>query len=195
MQNVRNVFNRDSVSGQAASLIEIVQEYVQLRRVGREYVGLCPFHREKTPSFFVNEEKGLFFCQSCHVGGDIFTFIEKIEGVDFKTAAKRLGRQTYRPSIEQIDRRNRAKRIVSWARETSRVLSDSLREIGDRIRICSMARKEPGVDREFIALEEASLIRQWAILCDLDDDLNDPKMVLELWEQRGLINNFLESLV
>lgn len=141
MQPVVKIFNREWRSGQAPSLIEIVQEYVQLRRVGREYVGLCPFHSEKTPSFFVNEEKGLFFCHSCQVGGDIFTFIQKIEGVDFKTAAKRLGRQTYRPSIEQIDRRNHAKRIVSWAREASTILCDSLREIGDRIRICSMARK------------------------------------------------------
>src|SRR5207247_1808764 len=129
----------------------------------RELWGLCPFHSEKTPSFSVNVDKGLFYCHGCGVGGDAITFIEKIEGVDFKTAAKQLGVETYRPTPEQLHIKREAKRIALWARGTSNRLNAALREIGDEIRICKLAR-EQGTARAEIIQHEASLIRQWAIL-------------------------------
>lgn len=51
------------------SITEVVGRYVNLRKRGKEFTGLCPFHSEKTPSFTVNEEKGLFYCHGCHQGG------------------------------------------------------------------------------------------------------------------------------
>jgi hypothetical protein len=77
---------------------------------------------------------------------------------------------------------------------TSIKLCDALREIGDKIRICKLARKQSETAALEIVQHEARLIRQWAILTDLDDDRNDPKIVLELWNQREEINAFVERL-
>jgi DNA primase len=72
------------------SIQDIISPYVKLRRAGRSLVGLCPFHKEKTPSFHVSLERGTWHCFGCGLGGDGFSFIEKIEGVDFKGALKIL---------------------------------------------------------------------------------------------------------
>lgn len=69
---------------------DIIAPYVKLRRAGRSLVGLCPFHKEKTGSFHVSPERGSWHCFGCGIGGDGFSFIEKIEGVDFKGAMKIL---------------------------------------------------------------------------------------------------------
>ena len=72
------------------SIQDIIAPYVKLRRAGRSLVGLCPFHKEKTGSFHVSPERGSWHCFGCGEGGDGFSFIEKIEGVDFKGALKIL---------------------------------------------------------------------------------------------------------
>jgi len=72
------------------SIQDIISPYVKLRRAGRSMVGLCPFHKEKTGSFHVSPERGTWHCFGCGLGGDGFSFIEKIEGVDFKGALKML---------------------------------------------------------------------------------------------------------
>lgn len=72
------------------NIVDIVGQYVQLRRAGRTYSGRCPFHKERTPSFHVSPERGTYKCFGCGEGGDAFSFIEKIDGIDFKTALKQL---------------------------------------------------------------------------------------------------------
>ena len=72
------------------SIVEIVSPYVKLTRAGKSLRGLCPFHKEKTPSFHVSPERGTWHCFGCGIGGDGFSFIEKVEGVDFKGALKIL---------------------------------------------------------------------------------------------------------
>ncbi len=69
---------------------ELIGEYVQLKPAGINKKGLCPFHNEKTPSFVVNSERGSWHCFGCGKGGDIFTFIEEMEGMEFKEALKYL---------------------------------------------------------------------------------------------------------
>jgi DNA primase len=71
-------------------LVEVVSDYVQLKKAGRTYKGLCPFHKEKTPSFFVDPAKQLFHCFGCSEGGNIFSFIMKMEKVEFPEAVKVL---------------------------------------------------------------------------------------------------------
>lgn len=68
---------------QSNDIVDVISQYVHLKRSGRNYFGLCPFHNEKTPSFSVSPDKQIFHCFGCGVGGNVFTFISKIEGVNF----------------------------------------------------------------------------------------------------------------
>jgi len=72
------------------SIIEVISPYVELTKAGKHYKGKSPFTSEKTPSFFVSPERNMYYCFSSQRGGDIFTFIEEMEGVDFKGALKIL---------------------------------------------------------------------------------------------------------
>lgn len=75
------------------SIDEIVGSYVQLKQAGRNFKGLCPFHEEKTPSFMVSTEKGIYHCFGCGEGGDIFSFVEKMDGLDFRDTLQRLAQK------------------------------------------------------------------------------------------------------
>lgn len=76
---------------ESLDIVEVVGEYVPLKRQGRNYVGLCPFHNEQTPSFSVSPDKKIFFCFGCKAGGDLFSFIQEIEGMDFPESVAFLG--------------------------------------------------------------------------------------------------------
>ena len=69
-------------------IVDLVSEYVVLKRTGKNFQGICPFHSEKTPSFNVNPDRQTFYCFGCHTGGDIFTFLMKIENLNFLEALK-----------------------------------------------------------------------------------------------------------
>ena len=75
-------------------IAELIQEYVPLKRAGRNFKGLCPFHGEKTPSFMVDPELQIFKCFGCSVGGDVYTFLQKIEGMEFGEALQHLADRT-----------------------------------------------------------------------------------------------------
>ena len=74
-------------------IADLIGEYVVLQKKGLRFVGLCPFHAEKTPSFTVTPEKGFFYCFGCGQGGDIFSFLMKYEGIDFPQAVEKLARR------------------------------------------------------------------------------------------------------
>ncbi len=98
---------RDTVSEikDRLSILDVVGGSVKLKKAGRSYVGLCPFHKEKTPSFHVSPERGTYHCFGCGEGGDIFSFIEKSEGVDFKGALTLLAERAGVP-LEQYSGRD-----------------------------------------------------------------------------------------
>jgi len=77
-----------------ANIVQIISEYVQLKKRGKNYLGLCPFHSEKTPSFTVSEEKQMFHCFGCGKGGNIFAFLMEYEKVDFPESVKLVGEKT-----------------------------------------------------------------------------------------------------
>jgi DNA primase len=77
----------------SADIVEIVSEKVLLKKSGRNFLGLCPFHTEKTPSFTVSFEKQIFHCFGCGTGGNVFTFLMKTEGFSFPEAVKHLARR------------------------------------------------------------------------------------------------------
>ena len=84
-----------------ADIIEVVSSYVELKKRGRNYFGLCPFHGEKTASFSVSPQRQIYKCFGCSVGGGVINFIMEIEGMEFINAVKHLADQY---SIElQID--------------------------------------------------------------------------------------------
>ncbi|MDL1963798.1 MAG: DNA primase [Deltaproteobacteria bacterium] len=74
----------------SADIVDIISELILLKKVGRNYVGLCPFHTEKTPSFTVSPEKQIFYCFGCGTGGNVFNFLMNYEGLSFFETAKML---------------------------------------------------------------------------------------------------------
>ena len=98
------------------SIVDVVGQVVALRKVGRNWLGLCPFHAEKTPSFNVREETGRYRCFGCDKSGDVFTFVQEHEHVDFVGAvellAARIGLQLTYTSTGQSKERAQRKRLV-----------------------------------------------------------------------------------
>ncbi|HSX19041.1 MAG TPA: CHC2 zinc finger domain-containing protein, partial [Candidatus Saccharimonadales bacterium] len=81
-------------------IVEVISSYIPLKRAGRNFSGLCPFHGEKTPSFMVSPERQAFKCFGCAEGGDVFTFLEKIEGWDFRETLEELAK---RAGVKLVD--------------------------------------------------------------------------------------------
>ena len=75
-------------------IVQVVEKYVKLKKAGRNFLGLCPFHAERTPSFTVSPEKQMFYCFGCRTGGNLVTFISKIEGLSFMEALHKLAEET-----------------------------------------------------------------------------------------------------
>ena len=85
----------------AADIVDVVSESVLLKKAGKNYIGLCPFHSEKTPSFTVSPDKQIFHCFGCNTGGNVFSFLMKQDGVSFPEAARHLAK---RHGVEIPDR-------------------------------------------------------------------------------------------
>ena len=102
------------------NLLDLVQQHVRLRKQGREYTGLCPFHQEKTPSFWVNEQMQSWYCFGCQRGGDVIRFQELIEKTDFKGAldslAELAGVERKQESGAQRERTALRRRILEMNR-------------------------------------------------------------------------------
>ena len=71
-------------------IVDIISQYVNLKKSGRNFFGLCPFHNEKSPSFAVSPDKQIFHCFGCGVGGNVFHFVSKIENIGFKETLEML---------------------------------------------------------------------------------------------------------
>jgi DNA primase len=78
----------------AASIVDVISEFVQLRKRGKNYIGLCPFHSEKTPSFTVSEEKQIYHCFGCHAGGNVFKFLMEFEKISFVESVQELAEKS-----------------------------------------------------------------------------------------------------
>lgn len=124
-------------------IVEIISSYLTLKKAGANLKGLCPFHSEKSPSFMVSPERQTFKCFGCGEGGDIFTFIEKIEGLDFfntlKLLADRAGVKLERESVQygnkehKADQKTKLFEINDWARKVyHKILLDHPKASGAR---------------------------------------------------------------
>ncbi|MCX8089992.1 MAG: DNA primase [Verrucomicrobiae bacterium] len=107
----------------ANDIVEVISGYLPLKRAGANFVALCPFHREKTPSFNVNPQRQIFHCFGCHKGGDVFTFVMAYENIGFLDAVRRLA--------------ERARIPIEWERDSeaaaARHLKDVLLEMHEQI--------------------------------------------------------------
>jgi DNA primase len=110
---------------EATELVAVASEHMALKRVGRRYQGLCPFHSEKTPSFTVNPELGLYHCFGCGVGGDAIRFVREVEHLDFVGAVERLAGRAgitlrYDDAAVSRDRQRRDRLVEAMAAAVAR---------------------------------------------------------------------------
>lgn len=144
---------------QAVDIVDLVGSYLALRRQGRNFVGLCPWHDDSRPSLQVNPERQSFKCWVCNVGGDVFSFLMQVEGIDFRAAMEMLAEragidlhvlQRSGPTQSQFDRRNLLA-VMAWAE--------------DRFHECLLQDPHAEAAREYLAargVSEAS-IRQFRL--------------------------------
>lgn len=102
---------------QSVDIVEVISEHVQLKKQGRNYFGLCPFHGENTPSFSVSSDKQIFHCFGCGAGGNAFTFLMDLEGISFQEAAMKLADKAHIDLQLNPSARGREKRIPKELQE------------------------------------------------------------------------------
>ena len=119
---------------QRSDIVDVVQSYVQLRHRGRTHTGLCPFHNEKTPSFVVYPETQSFYCFGCGAGGDVITFIKRINNVDYIEAVKYLAARAGMALPEEDDQTGRLRsRIISINKDAARFYFSRLNSDAGRV--------------------------------------------------------------
>ena len=135
-----------------AGILEVISETVVLKRTGKEYKGLCPFHGEKSPSFHVNPDKGIFKCFGCGEGGDVFAFVQKTKGLDFIDSVRELARKygvKLAESVEDRKEYDRRSQILMLYQQASEYYIRLLKDPGEG----AFARKylqERGLSQETI---------------------------------------------
>jgi DNA primase len=107
----------------ASDIVDVIGGYLPLKRAGANFTALCPFHKEKSPSFNVNPQKQIFHCFGCHKGGDVFTFVKEYENIGFMDAVRRLAERAKIP----LEFENNP------GEQQSRHLKDQLLEIHDKL--------------------------------------------------------------
>ncbi|MSU57343.1 MAG: DNA primase [Pedosphaera sp.] len=173
----------------ASDIVDVIGGYVPLKRAGANFTALCPFHKEKTPSFNVNPQKQIFHCFGCHKGGDVFTFVKEYENIGFMDALRRLAERAKIPL--EFDNAPGA--------QESRHLKDQLLQIHEQItqrwQSCLANEAAGQLARDYLAkrgvsAEAVKLFRLGAAPDAWDDTVNwakskgyDPALV----EKAGLI--------
>lgn len=142
---------------QQADIVRVVGEYVRLKKAGKDFTGLCPFHQEKTPSFSVSATKQMYYCFGCHEGGDVFKFVMALERCEFpeavRTVAEKCGIPIPRPrdrSPEERRENNQRAAIVEMHREAAAFFARQMNSTAEGKVACAYL-EERGLDREAIA--------------------------------------------
>jgi DNA primase len=173
----------------ASDIVDVIGSYLPLKRAGANFVALCPFHKEKTPSFNVNPHRQIFHCFGCHKGGDVFTFVKEYESIDFPEAVRRLAERAKIPLEYE----------KSPGEQQSRHIKEQLLQIHEQIaqRWQNALDNEAGgqVARDYLAKRgvSAEAVKLFRLGCapDLwDDTVNWAKSkgyAPELAEKAGLI--------
>ena len=132
-------------------IVELVGSYVQLKRKGRLYGGLCPFHSEKSPSFYVYPDTQSFYCFGCGAGGDAITFTKKINSIDYPEAVKMLAARAGMPEPQEDDKTGRMRsRILSMNKEAARFFHACLNSTVEEARQARAYWRRRGLDDKTI---------------------------------------------
>jgi len=173
----------------ASDIVDVIGSYLPLKKAGANFVALCPFHKEKTPSFNVNPHRQIFHCFGCHKGGDVFTFVKEYENIGFMDAVRRLADRARIPL--EFDQNPRE--------QQSRHLKDQLLQIHEQIaqrwQNCLLNEAAGQMARDYLAKRGVSpdavkLFRLGAAPDLWDDTVNWAKSKdhdLVLVEKAGLI--------
>ncbi|MGD0253801.1 MAG: DNA primase [Verrucomicrobiota bacterium] len=173
----------------ASDIVDVIGSYLPLKKAGANFVALCPFHKEKTPSFSVNPHRQIFHCFGCHKGGDVFTFVKEYENIGFVDAVRRLADRAKIPI--EFDQ--------SPGEQQSRHLKDQLLQIHEQIaqrwQNCLLNEAAGQTARDYLAKrgvspEAVKLFRLGAAPDAWDDTVNWAKSKgheLALVEKAGLI--------
>jgi len=173
-----------------SSVLEVVSDYVTLKKTGKNYKGLCPFHSEKTPSFMVNEEKQIFHCFGCGEGGDVFTFLMKVGHFSFPQAveelAKRYGVKLPTRELSATQKKEMAKREALF--QVNQIASGYFYDLLTKQREGEEGRKylsQRGISQEVIAEHRlGTSTDRWD---GLVQHLQEKKASLELAWELGLV--------
>ena len=142
-------------------IVELVGSYVQLKRKGRLYGGLCPFHSEKSPSFYVYPDTQSFYCFGCGAGGDAITFAKKINSIDYPEAVKMLAARAGMPEPQEDDKTGRMRsRILSMNKEAARFFHACLNSTVEEARQARAYWRRRGLDDKTIRPVRAGLCPQ-----------------------------------
>jgi DNA primase len=173
----------------ASDIVDVIGSYLPLKKTGANFTALCPFHKEKTPSFNVNPHRQIFHCFGCHKGGDVFTFVKEYENIGFVDAVRRLAERAKIPL--EFDSRP--------GEQQSRHLKDQLLEIQEKIaqrwQNCLLNEAAGQTARDYLAkrgisAEAVKLFRLGAAPESWDDTVNWAKSrnyETALVEKAGLI--------
>src|ERR1700733_1521232 len=141
---------------QQADIVRVVGEYVRLKKTGKDFSGLCPFHQEKTPSFTVSPLKQIFYCFGCGKGGDVFNFVMDMEKSAFpeavRTVAEKCGIAIPRPrerSPEERQENQQRAGLIEMHREATAFFSRLLHESTEG-KVASAYLSDRGLNREAI---------------------------------------------
>jgi DNA primase len=142
---------------QQADIVRVVGEYVRLKKAGKDFTGLCPFHQEKTPSFTVSPTKQMYYCFGCHEGGDILKFVMALERCEFpeavRTVAEKCGIPIPRPrdrSPEERRENQQRAAIIEMHRDAAAFFARQLQSSAEG-KVATAYLEERGLDRETIA--------------------------------------------
>ncbi len=160
------------------NILDVVEQYVKLTKAGKNYKGLSPFSKEKTPSFFVSPDKGMYYDFSSGQGGDIFSFVEKMEGVDFKEALKILAEKAgIELKYESKDVKNTRDKIYSAIEEAAKFFETKLQENDSAIKYLT----DRGMEKSTIRLFRIGFApNEWSSLMDYLKKLGYKEKELEL---------------
>ena len=142
---------------QQADIVRVIGEYVRLKKAGKNFSGLCPFHQEKTPSFSVSPGKQMYYCFGCHEGGDVFKFVMALERCEFpeavRTVAEKCGIPIPRPrerSPEEHRENQQRTAIVEMHREAAAFFVRQLQSSAEG-KVAAAYLEDRGLDRESVA--------------------------------------------